>query len=177
MGGIPSRWRTLTGDSLTDPAWAGVYRSFDVISPWSVNRYRDQTGHDRYVSQFLEPDLAEAKKAGVDYLPVLFPGYSAYNLSWGGEPFNNVRRQGGQFFWHQVNNTLQAGATMLYGAMFDEVDEGTAFYKLIPDKAGIPREGRFVTLDEDGYVLPSDWYLRLAGMAFCRVFWPGLLGL
>lgn len=24
MGGVPARWRTLTGDSKTDPEWASV---------------------------------------------------------------------------------------------------------------------------------------------------------
>ncbi len=45
---------------------------------------------------------------------------------------------------------------MAYVAMFDEVDEGTAIFKVsnIP-----PKPGRFVTYEG----LPSDWYLRLTG--------------
>ena len=59
---------------------------------------------------------------------------------------------------------------MLYGAMFDEVNEGTAMFKLLPETAEAPLKGvargySFVTLDADGCRLPSDWYLRLAGAA------------
>ena len=51
---------------------------------------------------------------------------------------------------------------MLYIAMFDEVDEGTAMFKLAPTSAEIPAQGSFVPLDIDGYSLPGDWYLQLA---------------
>jgi hypothetical protein len=54
---------------------------------------------------------------------------------------------------------------MIYCAMFDEVDEGTAMFKLAPTQAQLPVEGTFVPLDADGVTLPSDWYLRLANEA------------
>ena len=54
---------------------------------------------------------------------------------------------------------------MVYGAMFDEVDEGTAMYKLAPTAAQLPAQGTFVPLNIDGYNLGSDWYLRLADQA------------
>ena len=54
---------------------------------------------------------------------------------------------------------------MIYGAMFDEVDEGTAMYKLAPTVNEIPAQGSWVPLDIDGVSLPSDWYLRLANEA------------
>ena len=84
--------------------------------------------------------------------------------------FNQIPRRCGAFFQRQIDNARSAGATMLYGAMFDEVDEGTAMFKLLPDAAqapvqGIPPADSFVTLDADGCRLPSDWYLRLAGAA------------
>jgi hypothetical protein len=40
--------------------------------------------------------------------------------------------------------------------MFDEVDEGTAIFKVTSSP---PRQAHFVGYDG----LPSDWYLRLAG--------------
>ena len=63
---------------------------------------------------------------------------------------------------------------MIYGAMFDEVNEGTAMFKMIPDAAGAPVKGippgySFVTLDADGCALPSDWYLSLAAAATAAV--------
>ncbi len=54
---------------------------------------------------------------------------------------------------------------MLYGAMFDEMDEGTAMLKLAPTPNELPVQGTFVPLNIDGQALPSDWYLRIADQA------------
>jgi hypothetical protein len=163
IGGVPSGWREGQGDALPGPEWAQVFRSFDVISPWSVGRYSNDSQADRYRDQFTLPDMAEAKRCGREYLPVVFPGFSWKNLH--GGPLNQVPRRGGRFYWHQVGNAVGAGATMLKTAMFDEVDEGTAMFKTVPTKADAPVGLPLVTLDADGIALPSDWYLRLAGEA------------
>ena len=163
MGGLPTNWRTLTGDAQTDPAWANVFRSFDVISPWTVGRYSNNSGADSYRTNYLVPDLADCTSNGIDYLPVIFPGFSWTNLNSG--PFNQIPRNGGNFYWRQAFNAVQSGCTMVYGAMFDEVDEGTAMYKCAPTAAQLPAQGKFVPLNVDGYNLGSDWYLRLADQA------------
>jgi hypothetical protein len=54
---------------------------------------------------------------------------------------------------------------MIYGAMYYEVDEGTAMFKLVTTPAQLPAQGKFVPLNVDGYNLNSDWYLRLADQA------------
>ena len=54
---------------------------------------------------------------------------------------------------------------MIYVAMFDEVDEATAMFKIAENASQTPPTGRFLTLDADGESLPSDWYLRLMGEA------------
>jgi hypothetical protein len=94
---------------------------------------------------------------------VIFPGFSWTNLNHG--TYNQIPRNGGNFYWRQVYNALRSGCTMIYGAMFDEVDEGTAMYKLAPTAAQLPAQGTFVPLNVDGYNLASDWYLRLADKA------------
>jgi hypothetical protein len=163
MGGLPTHWRTLTGDAQTNPAWSNVFRSFDVISPWSVGRYSDNNGADSFRVNQIVPDLADCKNRGIDYLPVIFPGFSWTNLN--GGPLNQIPRNGGNFYWRQAFNAVRSGCTMIYGAMFDEVDEGTAMYKLAPTAAELPAQGTFVPLNIDGYNLRSDWYLRLADQA------------
>ncbi len=62
-------------------------------------------------------------------------------------------------------NAVGAGATMVKTAMFDEVDEGTAMFKLAPTAAALPAGTSLVPLDADGRALPSDFYLRLGGAA------------
>jgi hypothetical protein len=161
VGGVPSRWRTLTRDSQADPGWSTVYRSFDVLSPWTVGRFRDARGTDDFYAREVAGDLAETRRLGMDYMPVVFPGFSWHNLR-AGAPFNQIPRQGGRFYWRQVARAVGLGSTMLYGAMFDEVDEGTAMFKVAASASEVPVDARFVTLDADGDALPSDWYLRLA---------------
>jgi hypothetical protein len=160
MGGLPTYWRTLNNDAQSNPAWAAVFRSFDIISPWSVGRYGDLAGADNFRRNLIVPDLAEAIAHGRDYMPVIFPGFSWFNLN--GGPLNQIPRNGGSFYWRQAYNAMLSGCNMIYGAMFDEVDEGTAMYKLAPTANELPAQGSFVPLDIDGNSLPSDWYLRLA---------------
>ena len=52
---------------------------------------------------------------------------------------------------------------MISGAMFDEVDEATSMFEMAPSGADLPSTGRFLSLDVDGFSLPSDFYLALAG--------------
>src|SRR5262249_7457585 len=130
MGGVPANWRTLNGDSMTNAEWSAVYHSFDVISPWTVGRYQTDSQADSFKASNIVPDIADCRSNNIDYLPVQFPGYSAHNL--GGGALNQIPRNGGEFFWRQIYNALSAGSTMLYGAMFDEIDEGTALYKIAP---------------------------------------------
>ncbi len=163
MGGLPTYWRTLNNDAQSDPAWAAVFRSFDIISPWSVGRYGDVAGADNFRQNLIVPDLAEVAANGREYMPVIFPGFSWFNLNSG--PLNQIPRNGGTFYWRQAYNAKLSGSTMIYGAMFDEVDEGTAMYKLAPTANELPAQGSWVPLDIDGNNLPSDWYLRLASEA------------
>ena len=90
-------------------------------------------------------------------------------MSQGKWAFNGAPRQGGRFLWRQLYNARRYGAKIVYGAMWDEYDEGTNFIPVVSHKRQLPHdeEGRFrlMALDEDGYDLPSDWYMRIAGMA------------
>ncbi|RQW04788.1 hypothetical protein EH222_10665, partial [candidate division KSB1 bacterium] len=131
VGGVPSYWRTLEGDSRTESEWANVYRSFDMISPWTVGRYNEGSADGWKVNR-IAPDIAECRAAGIDFMPVIFPGGSWFNLSGriDSSRINDNPRNGGHFYWRQAYNVISAGAQFLYVAMFDEVDEGTAMFKL-----------------------------------------------
>ncbi len=162
-GGIDNKWRSHSSE------WQAIYEMFDVISPWAVGRYKNNSGADSFRDTYIEPDLVRTQSKNIDYMPVVFPGFSWYN----NKPFkddgvtpnvlNATPRNGGDFFWHQIYNAIDAGCSMVYVAMYDEVDEGTAIYKLAENTDQIPVETAFVTLDMDGYDIPSDWYLRLTG--------------
>jgi hypothetical protein len=158
-------WRTLDHDSNRDPAWAKAYASFDILSPWTVGRYHDTRSFDQFVRVWLAPDIAEAHRLGLEYMPVIFPGFSSHNISAAqgktDGPYNQIPRDCGRFLWMQAARDRQLGADMLYAAMFDEVDEGTALFKLAPPPK-VPREVKTVSLDADGCRVPSDWYLRLS---------------
>jgi predicted phosphodiesterase len=112
--GVDDDWRTDSAD------WQAAYRNADIISPWAVGRYNDNSGADRFRNNIIEPDLADLNNANIDYMPVVFPGFSWWNLK--GEKFNHIKRNGGRFFWRQFYNAIDAGANMVYVAMVDEVD-------------------------------------------------------
>jgi hypothetical protein len=177
LGGVPYKWRTLESpDSKTDQAWAQVYRSFDVISPWSVGRYRADSVDaiqqiDSIQLNTIKDDL-RGLSGKVDYMPVVFPGYSQHNTK-PNKPLNEIKRYGGTFWWRQLHNAVDiAKCIMIYGAMFDEVNEGTAMFKLVANKQGLPREAQenlvHLNIDQDEVPdglknLTSDQYLWLAG--------------
>ncbi len=170
IGGVPTHWRTLTEDSKTDVGWAWVYRSYDVISPWSVGRFGDEDGADSFIRSNVVPDLEETGRLQIGYMPVIFPGFSWYNLMTGmGLPqkaiLNQIPRQCGDFLWRQVYNLLGTGIETMYAAMFDEADEGTALFPIAARSEGLSQGGKIVYPDQDGCSLPADWYLQVTGQA------------
>jgi hypothetical protein len=156
MLGVPAHWRQLKGDAVSDPALLEVISLADVVSPWTVGRYTNQTGAAEYAEDLLKGDLAWCAGRHIDCLPVVFPGFSWHNLK--GGPLDQIPRRRGDFLWSQFCGDKRAGASMLYVAMFDEMDEGTAIFKCSNDvPAG--HVSQFVSYDG----LPSDFYLKLVG--------------
>jgi hypothetical protein len=158
IGGIDPYWRTLRGASRTDAAWAKVYRSFDAISPWDAGRYRDDASMDRVRREVWDRDLAELKGTGIGYMPTAFPGFSWDNLKRAPPGSTNIPRRKGEFYWRQFVQFRQLGVRTVFVGMFDEVDEGTAIYKVTNQP---PVGKHFVTYEG----LPTDYYLRLTGAA------------
>lgn len=156
--GVPTYWRSLSMDTMPDPRLHELIRRADIVHPWFVGRFNNDS-YDRFAGRIAD-DIAWCKENGLDYMPVLFPGFSWYNLQGGvASPLNQIPRLGGKFFWKQVNGALSNGAKMIYLAMFDEIDEGTAFFKCANE---VP-VGESPFLSYEG--VESDRYLWLAGMA------------
>jgi hypothetical protein len=166
IGGVPTGWRTRTGDAQPDPAWDAVYAAFAVVHPWLVGRFPDDAGADRELARVIAPDAALCRGRGQDYLPVVWPGFSWSNM--GNGPLNQIPRRGGAFLQRQLDNVLNAtngSINMVFGAMFDEVDEGTAMYKIAATKGALPAQGQFVYAGIDGGDVAGDTWLRLLGAA------------
>jgi len=156
MLGVPAHWRELDRDAIKDPKLLEVIKLADVVSPWTVGRYKTVKEVNDYAEKLLQPDLNWCRQNGIDCLPVVFPGFSWYNMY--GKAYNLIPRQRGQFLWSQFQGAKQAGASMVYVAMFDEVDEGTAIFKCV-NNVPVGKNSRFITYDG----LPSDYYLKMVG--------------
>jgi hypothetical protein len=156
MLGVPAHWRELNNDAVGDPELLNTIAMADIVSPWTVGRYTDPDGAKRYAENFLKPDQAWCQSRKIDYLPVVFPGFSWHNMN--GGPSAQIPRLRGQFLWSQFCDAKRENASMIYVAMFDEVDEGTAIFKCAND---VPNgeQSKFVTFEG----LPNDFYLKLVG--------------
>ncbi|MFC1608292.1 LamG-like jellyroll fold domain-containing protein [Candidatus Latescibacterota bacterium] len=155
MGGVHVGWRT----NPKPGGWEPVFLRLDMIAPWrTIHNFTDQTPIVR-----MYEDLDYCNDNRMDYNPIVSPGGSAMHLP--GDLRNIDPRNGGKFFWDQVYEVCKMGSKFMFVAMFDEIDEGTAMYKMAETENDIPIGSNQVTLDEDGYDLPSDWYLRLGGSA------------
>jgi glycoprotein endo-alpha-1,2-mannosidase len=158
MLGMPTYWRTLDHDTEPDPRIHDVIRKVDIIHPWTVGRYKDEAGVKAY-SKTQQEDIAWCKANKVGYAATVFPGFSWSNLN-PGSPFDQIPRNRGKFYWSQLSTAIKNGAGMVYVAMFDEVDEGTAIMKVSQNPPAGP--SRFVTFEAG---IPEDYYLFLTGYA------------
>jgi hypothetical protein len=151
VGGCQWSWRTEKKSE-----WAKVFRRFDVISPWNVGNVMREGARMYAATGYWKDDLAEARRIGMGYLPVVYPGFGWTNLKGKGAAASTVPRLGGAFYWRQFVTAAELGMDMAYVAMFDEVDEATAIFKVSNDP---PTQAPFATYEG----LPADWYLRLTG--------------
>ena len=153
--GVPTRWRELGSDSDKNPQLHEVIKQADIVQPWFVGRFNENTYPNFY--SLITNDLEWCKTNGLDYVPVLFPGFSWHNMNLEATT-NQIPRNGGKFYWNQISKSIELGCEMLYYAMFDEIDEGTAIFKIENN----PPVGESIFVGNEG--LPSDHYLWLAGM-------------
>src|SRR5271157_484298 len=138
--------------------WTNIYRSFHGYCPWNTGNYSLVASNgvtNKYATTAYWPvDLAAATNAGMFYLPQVYPGFSWGNLQRLAPGTSRIPRLGGDFLWKQFYDAAQAGLDMVFVGMFDEVDEGTAIFKVMNSP---PTQGCFATYEG----MPADWYLRL----------------
>jgi hypothetical protein len=140
-----------------DPKWRACLMRLDAYAPWNVGNYRkDEAGDVHAATGTWADDLGECRRAGVRWLPVVYPGFGWDNLKRKPPGATTIPRRGGRFLWEQFHELARMKVDSACVAMFDEVDEGTAVFKVTSSP---PTQGHFL-----GYEgLPSDWYLRLVG--------------
>ncbi len=158
MLGLPTYWREFGRDTDPNTRLHEVIKKVDIIHPWTVGRYRDEESYTKY-SEVQKADIAWCRENKVDYAATVFPGFSWSNLN-PKSPFDQIPRKRGTFYWMQLSKAIQNNAEMIYVAMFDEVDEGTAIMKVSKNPPVGP--SRFVVFEEG---IPSDYYLYLTGFA------------
>ncbi|MBK1876492.1 glycoside hydrolase family 71/99-like protein [Pelagicoccus mobilis] len=160
MLGVPYAWRTGERDALAIEDAHPIFELADVISPWSVGRYRTPRQAALQAELYYKGDFAWCEERGIEYLPVAFPGFSWGNLKKGRvatATYNQIPRLEGAFLWSQFETIARVGIETVYIAMFDEVDEGTCILKVDQDPP--VGESRFL----DYGVVPDDHYLWLTG--------------
>lgn len=159
MIGVPHTWSgsVQKGDDYAK----GLERACeaaDIIQPWAVGSCRTIDDVNRNAQVQWTRDLAWCKAHGKQYMPVVFPGFSWHNLRHATTPSDQIPRDGGRFLWAQYVAAKKLDIPMVYQAMFDEVDEGTAIFKCTND---VPVGAKSVFVTYHG--LPSDFYLKLVG--------------
>lgn len=173
MLGVNNNWRTNS-----DSWFRQTVQIADIISPWAVGRYgsKNTSELNNFTANYTVPDQTWCNANSKDYLPVVFPGFSWQNLQQNNK-FDQTPRLGGSFLWRQYYKAIaEGGATMIYQAMFDEVDEGTAIFKCTntPPIAETPDvtvstpflptgNAQFAPYRPGDALLPSDHYLWLVG--------------
>jgi hypothetical protein len=154
MGGVPNDWLTKPKEGFVP-----VFERLDMISPWRPIFY------DPYNQDWLDRmagDKAYCDARGIDYNPTVSPGASVAYQHFDPTHRNKTPRDGGKYLWKQVYEVCKLGNKFMYVAMYDEIDEGTAMYKMAETQNDCPvLNPALVPLNEDGYNLPNDWYLQI----------------
>lgn len=155
--GVPTWWRELKFDTMDDPFLHTLIKKIDIVQPWFVGRYNENT-YPEFKNRLVQ-DIAWCDANSLDYVPVVYPGFSWQNMR-PNDPFDAIPRNKGNFLWKQLTGAIEAGSKMIYVAMFDEIDEGTAIFKCahnVPVGAS-----RFVPIEKE---VPADHYMWITGQA------------
>ncbi|OCK52654.1 hypothetical protein BA768_11080 [Chryseobacterium sp. CBo1] len=152
--GVPFYWRTLNNDSTANIFLHDLAKSSNYIMPWSVGRIRYNNMSE--VLNVMQSDMAWCDQYKIGYLPVIYPGFSWHN-SVSNAPLNEIPRDKGALFKKQIDIVQKIRAKNIFVAMFDEINEGTAVFKL-SKKPPSNSEMRFIPYESE---ISEDYYLQL----------------
>lgn len=158
MLGVPTYWRQMEKDAMKDPRLHQQIKMCDILLPWFVGRYNEES-YPGFQQLILE-DMKWTKANHIDYAPICFPGFSWRNMNYHkNKKVTSIPRNKGSFYKKQLDFCV-ANAQMIYIAMFDEIDEGTAIFK-VAKKVPTPTPGsEFLPRDKS-----SAYYMKQAGKA------------
>ena len=141
-------WATQSGE------WLDVFHRMDAYIPWNIGNYEGA-----YASTYRwAAEKADMASHGCIYVPLVYPGFSWDNMHEYAPGTSKKPRLQGLFLWNQFLDAKEINARTVYVAMFDEIDEGTAIFKVSDNP---PVNHYFIGLEG----LPSDFYLLLTGYA------------
>jgi hypothetical protein len=142
----------------TNAGWKACRERLDGYIPWNVGNFSCDDDHTKWPSTNYWPeDVKMARGKGILYMPVAYPGFTWDNLTHAEPGTSLIPRLKGRFLWKSFHDATQLGVDSIFVAMFDEVDEGTAIFKVTDSP---PTQAHFVGMEG----MPSDWYLRLVGV-------------
>ena len=158
-------WEWLFGN-MTKPktGWESPIEALDMVTSWSVGccGSKGQTDGAQWWRDNIDVVQAKwLKTHGQRYMSTINPGSSGQNIGLANLGANPFRRNCGATYWEQAVDSVAAGADTIFVAMFDEVDESTAMYKVTSKTGLYPKSSNIFGLDVDGCDLKSDYYLRL----------------
>ena len=162
MLGVPTYWREQGEDTRKDARLYDYISKADIIMPWYVGRSDNDTLED--FLKIVPEDVKWCKEHGIGFAGDVWPGFSWENMCPGAD--DAVPRRGGEFLQRQIDACIEAGCESLYISMFDEVNEGTAIFK-IAREVPVPAYRRVIVPLEDG--VPSVRYLTICGEAAKRL--------
>ena len=174
--GLNYTWRTKTNKPFIDDFLNDIIKMSDMINPWLVGRLNSVSDMSSFASQ-IQGDMLWCDNNGIEYMPCAFPGFSWLNMAFrdSSKSTNIISRDKGNFIWRQFETAITKGVKQIYATMFDEIDEGTALFKVTntpPNNINGNNEPNIALVGDypasvfqtlDG--LSSDYYLWLVGEA------------
>ncbi|KAK6834448.1 hypothetical protein PG987_009142 [Apiospora arundinis] len=160
--GVQQAWHAELVENQT--GYGAVFKLADMLQPWTVGSYGNDNYQDFHDGRQAVEDTNALRELGIASSVVVWPGGSNSNSNHN-SPFDPNSRAHGDFYRKQLAGAVDLKPTFIFGAMFDENNEGTAIYPILHTK-DLPTNQRFLGLDDD---MAADAYLTMAGDAAAKL--------